>query len=256
MPAASRRLELRSSSTAAHVVPLLLFVLLTSLPSLFRIENAALPWYRQGPEHWMYPMQTLLCGGLLWWWRTHYQLNPWRMLPLAVLLGGLGIAMWIAPNFIFRIMSLENGGWEPGIWKWFGFTERLDGFDPALLESWPAWQAGSVFMRFVRMVVVVPLVEEVFWRGFLMRYIVAEIRHTGWRQIPFGSHHWLSFAITTLAVTFIHNSEDWAAAFIWGSLMYWLAARSKSLGACVVMHAVGNLMLGVYVLQSRQWGFW
>ena len=82
------------------------------------------------------------------------------------------------------------------------------------------------------------------------------IRQSEWQKVPFGTHHWLSFTITTLAVTFIHNRPDWPAAFVWGALMYWLAVRTKSLGACLVMHAVGNLILGIYVLQTRQWGFW
>jgi membrane protease YdiL (CAAX protease family) len=38
--------------------------------------------------------------------------------------------------------------------------------------------------------------------------------------------------------------------------MYFVAVRTKSLGACVFMHAVGNLALGLYVMKTQQWGFW
>jgi hypothetical protein len=54
----------------------------------------------------------------------------------------------------------------------------------------------------------------------------------------------------------IHNTSDWPGAFVWGSLMYFLAVRTKSLGACIVMHAVGNLLLGLYVMKTGLWGFW
>ena len=70
------------------------------------------------------------------------------------------------------------------------------------------------------------------------------------------TRHLERLGITTLAVTFIHNRPDWPAAFVWGALVYFVTVRTKSLGACVIMHAVGNLILGIYVLQTRQWGFW
>ena len=53
-----------------------------------------------------------------------------------------------------------------------------------------------------------------------------------------------------------HAPVDWTGALGFGTLMYVLAVRSKSLGACVVMHAVANLLLGLYVMWTRQWGFW
>lgn len=247
--------KLRTNAAAAHVAPLIVFMLLSMVPAFFRIENPALPWYRQGPEHWAYPLQVLICGALLWWWRGHYRLAPWRGLALAVVLGFVGIWCWLLPNMVFRIASIKEplgDGW----WIWLGVMNRPEGFNPTLLDAHPVGKAVSIFMRFARMVVIVPLVEELFWRGFLMRYVVAETRNASWQQVPFGTHHWLAYAITTAGVTFIHDSADWPAAFVWGSLMYLLAIRTKSLGACVLMHAVGNLILGIYVLQTRQWGFW
>ena len=245
----------QGSAMAAHAVPLVVFVLFTAVPGWFRIDNAALPWYQQGPEHWVYPIQTLICAGLLLFWRQHYTLSPWRGLVLAVLLGVVGIALWIAPGYLHFLWRDQNVVW-PSWWEWLGWSDRYEGFDPGLLKEHPVGQQASISMRFVRMVIVVPLVEEIFWRGFLMRYVVAEMRGADWRAIPFGTHHRVSFWVTTLGVTAIHNTADWPAAFIWGALMYGLAVRTKSLGACVVMHAVGNLILGIYVLQTQQWGFW
>lgn len=235
--------------------PLLVFSVFTGIPGLLRIDNPELPWHQRGPEHWVYPVQVVICAGLLAWWWRHYRFKPWRGIALGVLLGALGIGFWIGPNLIFRLSSVDMST-TPSWWQWLGIGDRRSGFDPTLLDDHPGWQAASIFMRFVRMAVIVPLVEEVFWRGFLMRYVVAETRHCPWQQVPFGTHHWLAFAITTAGVTFIHEQADWPAAFVWGSLMYLLAVKSRSLGACVVMHAIGNLLLGVYVLQTQQWGFW
>ena len=131
---------------------------------------------------------------------------------------------------------------------------RADGFDPTIFKDSPFWYAAVLFLRFVRLVVVVPLVEEIFWRGFLMRYAIAGDR--SFTSVPFGRHHWRSFGLTTAAFMLVHAKEDWLGALIFGSLMYFLCIRSRSLAACVWMHAVANLLLGIYVLKTRQWGFW
>jgi CAAX prenyl protease-like protein len=246
----------RTSAAAAYIAPLAAFSLLTALPGLLRLQGPGLPWYQQAPEHWVWPLQSVLCGVVLaFFWRRHYVFAPFRGFGLAVLLGAVGIACWIAPTWAYLSFSVDQplgAGW----WSWLGATERLDGFNPAVLDAYPLGRTGSLLMRFVRLVIVVPLVEELFWRGFLMRYVVAESRGVDWPNIPFGTHQPLSFFIVTVSVMGVHQMDDWAAALVWGTLMYWLAVRSKSLGACVLMHAVGNLILGLYVLRTGQWGLW
>lgn len=245
--------RLQSSSTAAFVLPLVLFTLLNALPGFFRVENSELPWHIRAPEHWAYPLQTVLCGLVLLFFRRHYTLKPWRGLGLAIVLGVIGIAVWVAPALLRE--ELVSKGLEPAAWwKWLGLAERLDGFDPMIAKDSAWWFAIVVGFRFARMVIVVPLVEELFWRGFLMRYLLTDDGR--FEKIPFGTHAWRVFWIVTVAVMLIHNTEDYLGAFVWGALMYFVAARTKSLGACVVMHAVGNLALGLYVMKTRQWGFW
>ena len=39
-------------------------------------------------------------------------------------------------------------------------------------------------------------------------------------------------------------------------MISWLLVRTKSLGACIVAHAVTNLLLGIYVLWAKDWYFW
>ena len=75
-------------------------------------------------------------------------------------------------------------------------------------------------------------------------------------RVPFGRHDWRAFATVTGLVVVAHQTEDYLGALIWGTLMYWLTVRTKSLAACVIMHAVANLLLGIYVLKTKQWGFW
>ena len=248
----SRLQKLRESATAAHVLPLVVFTAFLMLPGLFQIKNPELPWYQHAPEHWVYPLQTIVCGGLLWVFRRHYQLSLWRDLSLANVLAVIGIAVWITPAWLYT--KLASGDSAPEWWSWLGLVERKEGFDPTVLSAWPAWENAAIFMRFLRMVIVVPLVEELMWRGFLMRYVNAG--EADWRSVPFGTHTWKGFWIVSIMVTLVHNPADYLAAFIWAALTYLLAVRSRSLGACVIMHAVGNFLLGVYALKTQQWGFW
>jgi hypothetical protein len=245
--------RLLASPTAAHLLPLVLFTLLNALPDLFRVENSELPWHVRTPEHWVYPLQTLLCAAVLVLFRKHYTFKPWRGLALAFVLGVLGIALWIAPSLL-REHFIQEGAEPASWWKWLGLAERVDGFDPMIAKDSALWLSVVVGFRFARMVLVVPLVEELFWRGFLMRYLLADDGR--FEKIAFGTHAWKVFGIVTVAVMLIHNTEDYLGAFAWGSLMYFVAVRTKSLGACVLMHAIGNLALGIYVMKTQQWGFW
>jgi membrane protease YdiL (CAAX protease family) len=49
---------------------------------------------------------------------------------------------------------------------------------------------------------------------------------------------------------------DWPAALLTGILFNFVMVRTKSLAVCVIAHAVTNLGLGVFIMCTRQWGFW
>ena len=242
--------------TVAHVVPLFAFLgILVTLTVLektgFYVDNDEVyPWYRHAPEQWLYPLQTIICLVILGAFWRQYDFKPVRGIGLAVVMALVGIAVWIVPGHLFMTTGMEEG-W----WKAFGFTERREGFDPN-----DAGAPGSityllaVTMRFIRMVVVVALVEEIFWRGFLMRFLLDKDGDY-WEQ-PFGKFSWLSFSVVTVLLMLAHAPADWFGAFVYGSLTYWVAVRTKSLAACVIMHAVANLVLGIYVMATGYWGYW
>ncbi len=254
MPSLYPRLRAwQASPTLAHVVPLMLFIVLSEVARFVKIENSAMPWYRCAPEHWVYPIQCLIVGAVLWFFRKHYGLAPWRGLGWAMSLAALGITVWVVPAWLYEqwLPTVQD---KPAWWAWFGIVERREGFDPTLFAAGSASYWATTLLRFVRLVLIVPLMEEIFWRGFLMRYVQAG-GLPFWR-VPFGQHSWLAFGIVTTAFMLIHNPPDYLGAVVFGSLMYGLAVKTKSLGACVVMHAVANFLLGLYVLRTGQWGFW
>lgn len=241
--------RLRSDRTVAHIAPLVVFQVLQLL-MLAGTNNPSLPWYVRAPEQWVYPLQAVVCGALAWWWRAQYRLDKPGVAGVltAVAAGLAGIALWILPCEVFHRGGFT--GESAGFLKYFGVQERASGFDPA--ES--PWPMLAVALRFFRMVVVVAIIEEVFWRGFLMRWLVDPDRPV-W-SIPFGSHHWRALLGTVAVVTLVHQPADYAAAAIWGVLLYLVAVRTRSLSACILTHAVANLVLGIYVMQTGHYGFW
>lgn len=221
------------SKLVAYAGPMILLVGLLTLVSVLKMIGAEAFWLR-APEYWIFPAQTLLCGAaLIWFWRQ-YDFGRVRRLAFVCLIAVLVFLLWIAPQ------------------AFFGFAPRPDGFNPDLFATNPAAYWSTVLLRFVRLVVVVPLVEEIFWRGFLLRYFVDE----QFERVPFGSFSWLSFAVVTVGFTLAHSTADWPAAVVTGALYNLVAYRTRSLGACVLAHGLTNLLLGLWIMQSRQWGFW
>lgn len=236
-------------------MPFVVFMALIPIPgwTLFFPENSELAWWWSSPELWVYPLQSIACLGLLWFWRQHYPLRPIRGWVLAIGAGILGIAIWLAPVALHTKFGI--GGDESWL-RWLGFRERLDGFDPTLLDrqSNPVGSILTLAFRFLRLVVVVSLVEEIFWRGFLMRWLI----DTGnrWDRLPIGTFDWPSFVITTVLFAAVHQPADWGAALLYGALAGWVTIRTRNLGAVVLMHAVANLVLGIIIMKTGFWGLW
>ena len=191
-------------------------------------------WAFTGAKYWVFPVQSVVCLVVLWRWRGLVTLGPWRGMAIATLAGALSLVIWIAPQV------------------WLGAEPRLSGFDPAFFgeNGAPYWM--NVLARMLRMVIVVPLVEELFWRGFLLRFFIKDEFQT----VPFGAFSWKSFGIVSVAFCFEHQMADWGGALLTSILYNVVAYRTRSLAACVVAHAVTNLGLGIYILRTGQFGFW
>jgi CAAX prenyl protease-like protein len=213
----------------AHVVPMFVFLGLLALSQLLS-GSVVLPH----AEFWIYPVQTILCGALLLWFRRCYEFHRLKNVAFILLIGFGVFVIWIAPQ------------------RFFNFPPRNVGFDPSLLSGNPANYWLSVTFRFLRLVVVVPVLEEIFWRAFLLRFVIDE----HFEQVPFGKFRWLSFAIVTVAFTFSHSRADWLAASICSVLYNVVAYVSRSLASCILAHAITNLFLGLWIMHTRQWGFW
>ena len=75
-------------------------------------------------------------------------------------------------------------------------------------------------------------------------------------KIPFGTHSWKAYWVTTLCFMAVHQPVDYCGAFIYGSLVYLLAVWQKNLCSVIVMHAVANALLGWAALEWGKYGLW
>lgn len=190
-------------------------------------------WIVADPQYWIFPLQTLVCGLLLFKWWQSYEFNWSKGWCFGLLAGIVVLGIWVSPQWLL------------------GHPPRNEGFNPWHFGGGsPFWFNAAV--RVIRLVIVVPLLEEIFWRGFLLRYLIRD----PFDQVPFGQFNWQSFAFVTLLFGAAHWGPDFGAAVITGAIYNFVAIRTKSLGACVIAHALTNLLLGVYIFRTGQWGFW
>ncbi len=242
--------------TRAHVHPFAVFmgflVVLQLLTPLVEWKHPDAPWWRQDPAQFIYPLQTLAAlAVLIHYWHDYTFRWSWKWSLIAIGFGALGISAWLLPTVLYDYWQLSEK--TTGILHALGVAPRLVGFDPGIFHHPVAWWT-AVGLRFLRAVVVVALIEEIFWRGFLMR-LVCDWEGDSWRQ-PFGRASWPSYWMVTGLFIAVHAPVDYAAAWVYGSLTYGLCVWSKSLGACVIMHATANLIMGLYIMAYGKFGLW
>ncbi|MHB8969907.1 MAG: CAAX prenyl protease-related protein [Pirellulaceae bacterium] len=206
----------------------------------------------QGWGHLGYPViyiiqigATLLAMLLV---RSVYQSVPLRLSLHAAVYGIVGGLLWIV---------VCRAGLEQWLWTVIGHADWADyaarpSFNPlATFEGSPVGLGIFLTLRFAGLVVIVPIIEEFFLRGFLMRFFVT----AQWWTIPLGTVTLASASIATIYGVLSHPAE-WIAALLWFSLITLLYSRTRNLWDCVAAHAVTNGILGVYIVLWQDWTLW
>jgi len=183
----------------------------------------------------LYPIKTLaVVASLVWAWRcVREDLRERRGLLFGALVGILALGIWIGPELL-KITKTD-------------FT--VGGFNPTTLDA--SCSTFSTIFRIAGAVLVVPIMEELFWRGWMIRWLIKP----DFRSVPLGTFTWESFGVTVLMFGIEHNTL-WHVGMITGVLYNWIYYRTKSLWACIIAHAVTNLLLAIYILATGKWGYW
>ena len=228
----------RLSDGWARIIPFAGFMVFIGLEEFLRfLRSHSLVAFSDQTIFLLYPVKTVTTVFLLiWLYRCYSELN-WRDLVRisdtlqSLLLGLVVFILWI------------NMDWG------FGSVAKGVGFNPRLFND-PLIFSVLIVSRLVGAVLVVPLMEELFWRSFMLRYLI----DNEFMKIRIGQFTWFSCLVSAVLFGLEHHLifAGIMAGLAYNLLLY----RTKSIVQCIFAHAVTNLALGIYVLQSGRWEFW
>ena len=195
-----------------------------------------------------YVLKTLLVAGVLAvLWKSYTKIR-WTHLGLGALVGVVGIVQWVGMETLF--MSSDYFKWTR---MSFDVAEkvRADAFRPHDVMTTPAVAWSWIAVRLLGASLLVPVMEELFWRDFLWRSIASP---NDFKLHQVGEYDTQAFWLVPLAFATVH--PQWLTSIVWALMIAWLLVKTRSLGACIVAHGVTNFLLGIYVLKTGEWFLW
>ncbi|MGE0709221.1 MAG: exosortase E/protease, VPEID-CTERM system [Planctomycetota bacterium] len=209
--------------TAAYLSPLMALIAVALCTGLFVGEGV-------DP---LYALRLVAAAAALWVFRAPILGTLGDLRPLwsweACGVGALVFAVWMAPELLHPLGP-------------------RDVYPQGLSSLSAGGEVGWLLLRALGLVVVVPVVEELAFRGFLLRWLSDREDFT---RVPFGAFSWPALLLSSLAFGALH--EKWVAGILAG-LAYGLVLRRRGrLGDAVLAHAVTNALLGLTVLWTCRW---
>ena len=189
---------------------------------------------------WEQPLRVILLAlALLFFSRGVIDWRPAR--PLASILLGLAVfAVWVAPDLVL-----------PGYREHWLFQNAITGTLKSSLPIEYRTDLVVLVSRSLRAVVLVPVIEELFWRGWLMRWLI----DNNFKRVPLGAYSALSFWVTALLFASEHGPY-WEVGLLAGIAYNWWIIRTKRLSDCILAHAVTNAVLSGFVILTGRWQYW
>lgn len=202
-----------------YLIPFLLYI----------FTDMLLDWLGVSPFVY-YPIKVLVVlASLAYFWKDFTEIKfkfDWQ-----AWLVGLGIiAIWIGIDSLYPHMGESS-------------------FDPTVLEG--VWMYLIIAFRIFGAVVIAALVEELFIRSFLARFIIS---NDNWDKVKIGTYSLASFAFTVFIFGIAHNR--WLAGIITGFILNLWLYYKKDISSCIQAHSSANLFLALYVLLTQSWMFW
>lgn len=206
--------------------------------AVFLFFLAAGPQVGLGPEvH--YPLRVLATTAALLAWSR--KVLSWKVTHIAgSLLVGVGVfAVWILPDLLW-----------PGYRNHWLFENAVTGRLASSVSHELRESAAFLFWRGTSLILVVPVAEELFWRAWLMRYLISR----NFEALPLGAYTAPAFWITAVLFASEHGPY-WDVGLAAGIVYNLWMLRTRSLGDCILAHLVTNACLGAYVLMSGRWEY-
>jgi CAAX protease family protein len=224
--------ELKQRPVFVRAAPFIVFIALMVLQNQFQ----------GAPRYWIYLLRTIVAGWMLWQFRRFISELRLKFSWEAIAVGLAVFVLWVGLAPLFEVIGLKSSlvmksksgpPWNP-----------LAFFSSALL----GW--FFVIVRIVGSSVVVPPMEEVFFRSFLYRYVAKP----DFLTVPLGQFLWTPFIVTSVLFGFVHH--EWLAGILCGFAYQGLVCWKKRLGDAIAAHAITNFLLGIWVVHRGAWHFW
>ena len=218
----------------SRTVPFGLYMLFIGLHGLIEpmvSEKTASTYLTPG----LYTVKTVVVLlALIFFWKSYDELSlnglKFGGLLIALLSGVVVFILWINMDWPMARMG------------------EIEPFDPHLLPG--EWLYPFIIIRLFGAAIVVPIFEELFWRSFILRYIV----DANFTSVKLGTFTWPSFIISSILFGLEHHL--WLAGIMAGIFYNIVLYRTKNLWCSILAHSVTNLMLGVYVVKTGSGQFW
>jgi len=213
-----------ASPILVRVIPYGVFAVLTLLPG--RLGGTS--------QYWIYALKTVAGAWLLWLVRPYVKELRWRISWEAVVVGLAVFWAWVGLDGHYPMLAERAGSFNPGL----------------------TFGAGSIFalvftaVRIIGSTLVVPPLEEIFYRSFIYRYIIK----SDFLSVSLGRLDWKAFLIT--AAIFGIGHYEWLPGILCAFAYQGLVCRKNRLGDAITAHAVTNLLLGLWVIARGAYRFW
>jgi uncharacterized protein len=217
------------SPSVPYVVPFVIFLALIGLHSILPLPDL-------GDQVLRVAVMTLV---LLFVARPaiEFKVRHWIA---SILIGVAVFAIWIGPDLLF-----------PHYRSHWLFENAITGSAHSTLSAASQIHPGVLVLRTLRAVLIVPIVEELFWRAWLMRWLI----EPHFQKVPMGTYAPLAFWATAILFASEHGSY-WDVGLLAGVIYNWWMVRTRRLGDLILTHAVTNACLSAYVVVAGRWEYW
>lgn len=158
----------------------------------------------------------------------------------SVMVGLVVWVVWVGPDWLW-----------PGYRHFWLFENKLTGVAQSSLPDGLQTDGFFLLLRVAGSALLVPVIEELFWRSWMMRWLIDK---RFWK-LPLGAYTANSF--WTVAVLFAcEHGPYWDVGLLSGVIYNWWMVRTRSLGDCILAHAVTNACLAAHVIIAGQWQYW
>jgi exosortase E/protease (VPEID-CTERM system) len=202
------------------------------MPFIMILAAAMVSRAASGGFEWLYPLRLLAAAAALWFYRSSYRDLNWKFGWFSPAAGSLVFVIWIVLDR-FAGAHMDSG-----------IASGVAALPASARIAWLVCRTAAA-------VITVPIAEELAFRGFLIRRLIA----ADFESLRLQEFTYVSVLLSSVAFGLMHG-DRWVAGTIAGMLYAAVLLRRGRIGDAVVSHATTNALLAAWVLMGGHWNMW